>query len=188
MVLHLLPPALRALHLLVGTLVWAALVVLVFHSGRTPELAAAETEVRGPRAPAVPRGRPGHSHQAPHHLVAPGDHCRAHVVTPAGLPTWSQCCGCWWAGTSWPAAPMPSTLWFDRDIDTRMSRTRLRPIAAAGSPLARARVRRRTGDGGLRSLLVSSQLAERLAWRSAGSVLRLSSTPSGSSARARRIS
>ena len=42
MVLHLLPPALRALHLLVGTLVWAPLVLLVFRSGRTP---AADPEV-----------------------------------------------------------------------------------------------------------------------------------------------
>ncbi len=32
MVLDLLPPSLRALHLLMGSLVWAALVVLVFHS------------------------------------------------------------------------------------------------------------------------------------------------------------
>ena len=52
MVLHLLPPALRALHLLVGTLVWAALVVLVFHSARTP---AARARVRGAAGAA---GRP----------------------------------------------------------------------------------------------------------------------------------
>jgi heme A synthase len=36
MVLGLLPPTLRAAHLLMGTLVWATLVVLMFHSVRTP--------------------------------------------------------------------------------------------------------------------------------------------------------
>jgi heme A synthase len=36
MVLGLLPPTLRAAHLLAGTLVWATLVVLMFHSARTP--------------------------------------------------------------------------------------------------------------------------------------------------------
>ena len=35
MILHLLPTELRALHLLVGTVIWAALVTLVFHSSRT---------------------------------------------------------------------------------------------------------------------------------------------------------
>ncbi|HWN19477.1 MAG TPA: COX15/CtaA family protein, partial [Gemmatimonadales bacterium] len=35
MVLELLPPALRAAHLLVGALIWAGLVILTFHSGRT---------------------------------------------------------------------------------------------------------------------------------------------------------
>ncbi|HEU5303759.1 MAG TPA: COX15/CtaA family protein, partial [Gemmatimonadales bacterium] len=41
MVLGFLPPGLRAAHLLMGTLVWATLVILVFYSGRTP---AAEIE------------------------------------------------------------------------------------------------------------------------------------------------
>lgn len=40
MVLTLLPPTLRGLHLMVGAAVWTALVVLIHHSGRIPALAA----------------------------------------------------------------------------------------------------------------------------------------------------
>ena len=40
MVLTLLPPALRGLHLMAGAAVWTVLVVLIHHSGRTPAPAA----------------------------------------------------------------------------------------------------------------------------------------------------
>ena len=47
MVLNLLPPSLRAVHLLTGTAIWAALVMLVFVSSRTAAPAGA-LEVTGP--------------------------------------------------------------------------------------------------------------------------------------------
>jgi protoheme IX farnesyltransferase len=130
MVLHLLPPALRALHLLVGTLVWAALVVLVFHSGRTPELAAAETEVRGGgRRPSlaadlVTLTKPRIISLLLLTTVAP------MFITPAGPPSWSRVLWVLVGGYLMAGGANAINMWFDRDIDTRMSRTRLRPIAA----------------------------------------------------------
>ena len=81
MVLSCCPRALRAVHLLVGTLIWAALVILAFHSGRTPAVVVepdAESVVPPQQAGTVPRavspGRPGDAYQAAHHLPAAGDH------------------------------------------------------------------------------------------------------------------
>ena len=80
MVLHLLPPALRALHLLVGTLVWASLVLLVFHSGRTPAAGPSEPLEAEPGVRrAVLRRRPDHADQAADHLPAAGHDDRADV-------------------------------------------------------------------------------------------------------------
>jgi heme A synthase len=53
MVLGLLPPTLRAAHLLVGTLVWATLVVLMFHSARTPVEEPDADWAAGPPPPSV---------------------------------------------------------------------------------------------------------------------------------------
>ena len=84
MVLHLLPPALRALHLLVGALVWASLVVLVFRSARTPAPDPGVPAAEPVTAPAVAGGRPGDPHQAADHLPAAGDDDRADVHHPGG--------------------------------------------------------------------------------------------------------
>jgi protoheme IX farnesyltransferase len=49
-------------------------------------------------------------------------------ITPAGLPTVSQI---WWVvlgGYLMAGGANAINMWFDRDIDTRMARTRLRPI------------------------------------------------------------
>ena len=85
MVLHLLPPALRALHLLVGTLVWAALVVLVFRSRRTPAPVAAESEADRRASRRLARRRPRDAHQATDHLAAAG-HDRGSDVHHPGRP------------------------------------------------------------------------------------------------------
>ncbi|MEO6056738.1 MAG: COX15/CtaA family protein, partial [Gemmatimonadales bacterium] len=128
MVLHLLPPALRALHLLVGALVWAALVVLVFHSGRTPagEPVAVETEP-GTRRPSlaadlVTLTKPRIISLLLVTTIAP------MFITPAGLPTWSQVLWVLVGGYLMAGGANAINMWFDRDIDTRMARTRLRPI------------------------------------------------------------
>jgi heme o synthase len=128
MVLHLLPPALRALHLLVGALVWASLVVLVFRSARTPEVsaesAAAEPGTHRPSfaADLVTLTKPRIISLLLVTTIAP------MFITPAGLPTWSQILWVLLGGYLMAGGANAINMWFDRDIDTRMSRTRLRPI------------------------------------------------------------
>ena len=128
MVLHLLPPALRALHLLVGTLVWAALVLLVFHSGRTPaaepEAVEAEPGARRPSfgADLVTLTKPRIISLLLVTTIAP------MFITPAGLPTWSQLFWVLVGGYLMAGGANAINMWFDRDIDTRMARTKLRPI------------------------------------------------------------
>jgi protoheme IX farnesyltransferase len=130
MVLHLLPPALRALHLLVGTLVWAALVVLVFRSRRTPaEEPAPADAVPGPRRPSlasdmVTLTKPRIISLLLVTTIAP------MFITPAGLPTWSQLFWVTLGGYLMAGGANTINMWFDRDIDTRMTRTKLRPIPA----------------------------------------------------------
>jgi protoheme IX farnesyltransferase len=128
MVLHLLPPALRALHLFVGALVWAALVVLVFRSARTPaadpDAVAEEPGGRRPSLAAdlVTLTKPRIISLLLVTTIAP------MFITPAGLPTWSQILWVLIGGYLMAGGANAINMWFDRDIDTRMSRTRLRPI------------------------------------------------------------
>jgi protoheme IX farnesyltransferase len=130
MILHLLPTGLRALHLLVGTVIWTALVILTFHSARTPRKSSVSRET----GPAPERGSPSLAADLvtltkPRIIslllvttVAP------MFITPAGLPSpllvfWVVVGGYLMAGGA-----NAINMWFDRDIDTRMTRTRLRPI------------------------------------------------------------
>ena len=127
MVLHLLPPALRALHLLVGTLVWAALVLLAFRSARTPAADPAAVAQPGPGRPSfaadlVTLTKPRIISLLLVTTVAP------MFITPAGLPTWSQVLWVVVGGYLMAGGANAINMWFDRDIDTRMSRTKLRPI------------------------------------------------------------
>ncbi len=132
MMLELLPPTLRAAHLLVGTLVWAALVVLVFRSARTPAAAAASAEVRlaGPSVVAdlVTLTKPRIISLLLVTTVAP------MFITPAGLPTVSQVFWVILGGYLMAGGANAINMWFDRDIDDKMSRTRLRPIPAGRIP------------------------------------------------------
>jgi protoheme IX farnesyltransferase len=131
MVLQLLPPGLRALHLLVGTLVWAALVVLVFRSARTPaeEPATSGAGEPGARQPSLTRDlvtltKPRIVSLLLVTTVAP------MFITPAGLPSLSRVLWVVLAGYLMAGGANTINMWFDRDIDTKMSRTRLRPIPA----------------------------------------------------------
>lgn len=125
MMLSLLPGSLRALHLLVGTLVWVALVILVFHSNRTP----APERTPGERQPSVLADlvtltKPRIISLLLVTTVAP------MFITPAGLPTVSQVLWVMLGGYLMAGGANTINMWFDRDIDTRMTRTRLRPIPA----------------------------------------------------------
>ncbi len=130
MILHLLPTGLRALHLLVGAAIWAALVILTFHSRRTPSTAAvpdranATGEDRGPGllADLVTLTKPRIISLLLVTTVAP------MFITPAGLPSPSLVLWVVIGGYLMAGGANTINMWFDRDIDTRMSRTRLRPI------------------------------------------------------------
>ena len=131
MVLHLLPTGLRALHLLVGTTIWAGLVILTFRSARTPDAAAVSDKA----------GSPGAERAQPTLLADLVTLTKPRIIslllvttvapmfiTPAGLPApmlvfWVVVGGYLMAGGA-----NAINMWFDRDIDTQMSRTRLRPI------------------------------------------------------------
>jgi protoheme IX farnesyltransferase len=136
MILHLLPTGLRALHLLVGAMIWAALVALVFHSARTPRKPLSSRAHASELAPDSGHDEPSLAADLvtltkPRIIslllvttVAP------MFVTPAGLPSpllvlWVVLGGYLMAGGA-----NAINMWFDRDIDSRMSRTKLRPIPA----------------------------------------------------------
>jgi heme o synthase len=128
MVLQLLPPALRAIHLLIGTLLWSALVVLAFHSSRTPmaEVVGSRPEVRRPSllADLVTLTKPRIISLLLVTTVAP------MFITPAGLPSPALVFWVILGGYLMAGGANAINMWFDRDIDQKMSRTRLRPIPA----------------------------------------------------------
>jgi protoheme IX farnesyltransferase len=128
MVLQLLPASVRAAHLMMGTLLWAALVVLAFHSARTPATAA-----EAPRAPSktpsliadlVTLTKPRIISLLLVTTVTP------MFITPAGLPSISLVLWVILGGYLMAGGANAINMWFDRDIDNKMSRTRLRPIPA----------------------------------------------------------
>ncbi len=127
MVLNLLPPGLRALHLLTGTLIWAALVVLVSVSSRTGE----PGPVRDLASEGPSRLRDYVTLTKPRIIslllvttIAPM-FITDRGVPPLALVLWVALGGYLMAGGA-----NAINMWFDRDIDTRMTRTRLRPIAS----------------------------------------------------------
>ena len=138
MVLELLPPSLRAAHLLIGTMVWAGLVVLLFYSRRavSPEL-----EIKSPGhdkgairdqpsvlADLVTLTKPRIISLLLVTTVAP------MFITPAGLPSAALVFWVILGGYLMAGGANAINMWFDRDIDDKMSRTRLRPIPAGRIP------------------------------------------------------
>src|SRR5919109_444338 len=126
MILHLLPTGLPALHLLFGTVIWATLVILTFHSARTPREDAGRVARHEPSLAAdlLALTKPRIISLLLVTTVAP------MFITPAGLPSpllvfWVVVGGYLMAGGA-----NAINMWFDRDIDTRMARTKLRPIPA----------------------------------------------------------
>lgn len=130
MVLELLPPELRAAHLMLGTLVWAGLVIMAFHSARTPAANAQLSQEPSLIADLVTLTKPRIISLLLVTTVAP------MFITPAGLPSawlvlWVIVGGYLMAGGA-----NAINMWFDRDIDHKMSRTRLRPIPSGRIPAA----------------------------------------------------
>jgi protoheme IX farnesyltransferase len=128
MVTQLLPGELRAAHLLMGTGVWASLVVLVFHSNRTPATAA-DANDEAPRQPTlladlITLTKPRIISLLLITTVAP------MFITPAGLPSAGLVFWVILGGYLMAGGANAINMWFDRDIDMKMGRTRLRPIPA----------------------------------------------------------
>jgi protoheme IX farnesyltransferase len=143
MVLQLFPPSWRALHLLVGTLLWAALVALVFRLNRDPldepvstesvPAPAEATDLAAETRPSLLRDlvaltKPRIISLLLLTTVAP------MFITGHGLPSpalvfWVVVGGYLMAGGA-----NTINMWFDRDIDRLMARTRLRPIPAGRVP------------------------------------------------------
>ncbi len=126
MVMHFLPPSLRALHLAVGTAVWAALVVLLHVAGRAayrPEGAAeAPSALRRVTSDLVALTKPRiislllFTTIIPLFVASPG-------VPAASVVFWTLVGGYLMAGGA-----NTINMWFDRDIDRVMGRTARRPI------------------------------------------------------------
>jgi protoheme IX farnesyltransferase len=138
MVLGLLPPSLRAAHLLIGTMVWAGLVLLLFYSRRTPSpradlesSAGANRAVRdnpSVLADLVTLTKPRIISLLLVTTVAP------MFITPAGLPSVSLVLWVILGGYLMAGGANAINMWFDRDIDDKMTRTRLRPIPSGRIP------------------------------------------------------
>ncbi|HEU5357589.1 MAG TPA: heme o synthase [Gemmatimonadales bacterium] len=133
MVLNTLPPALRALHLFTGTSVWAVLVVLLFFSRRTPAVEAESAETAGDARPSVLRDlvtltKPRIISLLLVTTIFPM-FITGHGVPSVGLVIWVVIAGYLMAGGA-----NAINMWFDRDIDDRMSRTKLRPVPSGRMP------------------------------------------------------
>ncbi len=129
MVLSIFPPSLRALHLLAGTAVWASLVFLAYRSNRTPRPVPVDAPEGAPtgRRPSLASDLVALTKPriislllvttiAPMFITGQG-------VPGAGLVFWVIVGGYLMAGGA-----NAINMWFDRDLDDRMVRTRKRPL------------------------------------------------------------
>ncbi len=138
MVLMVLPPTLRAAHIFVGALVWVALVAMVVVSGETAAVAADAGERASGNAPVeAPAGaaRPPSLLRDLVTLTKPRIISLLLVTTVApmfitdrGMPPLALVLWVILGGYLMAGGANAINMWFDRDIDTRMARTRLRPI------------------------------------------------------------
>jgi len=137
MVLSLLPTGLRALHLATGTALWVALVVMAYLSVRAGVGAEAEwREGREGRETATPSlARDLVTLTKPRIIslllvttVAP------MFITPAGMPSLALVCWVVAGGYLMAGGANAINMWFDRDIDLVMTRTRTRPVPAGRLP------------------------------------------------------
>jgi protoheme IX farnesyltransferase len=134
MVLSLLPPELRAAHIFVGSLLWVALVALVVVAGEEQAEQPAGDRTVGMEDASAPAPAPSLLRDLvtltkPRIIslllvttVAP------MFITDRGIPPLSLVLWVILGGYLMAGGANAINMWFDRDIDTRMSRTKLRPI------------------------------------------------------------
>jgi protoheme IX farnesyltransferase len=144
MVLQLFPPAWRGLHLLVGTVLWASLVVLVFRLGRTPVDEPVSNLVQRPAG----AGRLDQPEAAAPSLLADLvtltkpriisllllTTVAAMFITGRGAPSLPLVLWVLLGGYLMAGGANTVNMWFDRDIDQLMGRTRFRPVASGRIP------------------------------------------------------
>lgn len=134
MVLHYLPPSLRAIHLAVGTAIWAVLVVLL-HVARRP---TAQPEGALEPAPQATTPEPTGLRRVASDLVTLTKPriislllfttlIPLYVASP-GVPALSVVVWTLVAGYLMAGGANTINMWFDRDIDHVMGRTARRPI------------------------------------------------------------
>jgi protoheme IX farnesyltransferase len=155
MVLLVLPPTLRAAHIFVGALLWVVLVAMVVVSGETGErergrageresgsapaesmpVPAGSMATDDSRSPALPLSRSPSLLADLVTLTKPRIISLLLVTTVApmfitdrGIPPLSLVLWVILGGYLMAGGANAINMWFDRDIDTRMTRTRLRPI------------------------------------------------------------
>jgi protoheme IX farnesyltransferase len=146
MILNFLPTSLRALHLLVGSLVWASLVLLVFRSRRTGSAFRVPSSAldRGDAATAIPTRnaeRGTRNEPTPSLLRDLVSLTKPRIIslllvttilpmfiTGRGVPPLSLLLWVTIGGYLMAGGANTINMWFDRDIDLLMSRTRLRPV------------------------------------------------------------
>jgi protoheme IX farnesyltransferase len=121
MVLRYLPSGLRALHLAIGTGIWAALVVLAHLAGR-PSLPPSPSPRRQLVSDLVALTKPRIISLLLVTTVLPM-FVAGERLPSAALVLWTAVGGYLMAGGA-----NTINMWFDRDIDTVMGRTSLRPI------------------------------------------------------------
>jgi protoheme IX farnesyltransferase len=148
MILSLLPTSLRAAHLFVGALVWTASIVVAFRSRRVVRAPLAQAADR-PAEPAPESfgGSPALLNREAEPVAEPSlmadlvtltkpriisllllttiapMYITGHGIPPLSLVLWVLVAGYLMAGGA-----NTVNMWFDRDIDMLMSRTKLRPI------------------------------------------------------------
>ncbi len=167
MVLSLLPTGLRALHLLTGTLVWIALVRLVYVSSRAERPAterAAEPPPPNLLQDLVTLTKPRIISLLLVTTVAP------MFITPGGLPSIGQLFWVILGGYLMAGGANAINMWFDRDIDQLMARTRRRPVPA-GRLLPRTALLFGISLGILAFAILWNRLNPLTAWLALGGLL-----------------
>jgi heme o synthase len=144
MILQLLPTSLRAMHLLVGSLVWTSLVMLLFRARRfpSPVSGSVPASAHDLRDPSMGNGEQA-ADSAPHPSLARDlitltkpriislllvTTILPMFITDRGLPSVSMVLWVVVGGYLMAGGANTINMWFDRDIDLLMSRTRLRPV------------------------------------------------------------
>jgi protoheme IX farnesyltransferase len=128
MVLSLLPTGLRALHLMMGTAIWAALVILLWLSRSRDRVAAWAAKEKDPLekprvvSDLVSLTKPRIISLLLVTTVLP------MFITGRGMPGFGLVFWVIVGGYLMAGGANAINMWFDRDIDDKMSRTRTRPI------------------------------------------------------------